>query len=135
MRRTTILLGWMTLLLALGTSAQDSSTPPAAPPKSAGPPKSSQAASNYNPLPAEKDVEVGTFYMHKGDLDAAIGRFEDAIEQKPNYARPRLLLAEIYEKKKEITSAIKYYKEYLEVYPHASDAKRIQKKIDELSSR
>lgn len=126
----------MTLLLTFSAHAQDSSTPPAAPPKSEGPPSnSSQAASNYNPLPAEKDVEVGTFYMHKGDLDAAIGRFQDAIEQKPNYAKPRVLLAEIYERKKEYPSAIRYYKEYLQVYPHAPDAKKIQKKIVELSGR
>lgn len=53
----------------------------------------------YDPLPAEKDVDVGEFYMHKGDLDAAIARFEDAIQLKANYAKPRLLLAQIYEKK------------------------------------
>lgn len=89
----------------------------------------------YDPLPAEKDVEVGTFYMHKGNLDAAIARFEDAIQMKANYAKPRLLLAQIYEKKGDKASAVKYYKEYLRVYPHAPDAKKIQEKIEKLTAR
>jgi tetratricopeptide (TPR) repeat protein len=86
----------------------------------------------YDPLPAEKDVEVGMFYLHKGDTDAAIARFQDAIEQKFDYARPRLLLAQIYEKKHDNVNAAKYYKEYLRAYPHAPDAKKIQDKIDKL---
>lgn len=87
----------------------------------------------YNPLPAEQDVDVGEFYMHKGDVDAAIPRFEDAIQLRPNYAKPRLLLAEAYEKKGEKSNAVKYYKEYLKVFPGAPDAKKIQKKIEKLS--
>ena len=87
----------------------------------------------FNPLPAEKDLEVGTFYMKKGDPDAAIPRFEDAIKLNPNLAKPYLLLAEIYEKKKDNDNAVKYYQQYLKVFPHASDAKKVQEKIDKLS--
>lgn len=82
---------------------------------------------------AQKDIEVGTFYMHKGDIDAAIDRFQDAIKNKPNFARPRLLLAEAYEKKGEKSEVLKYYKEYLQVFPQAPDAKKIQKKIEKLN--
>ncbi|MFY9530751.1 MAG: tetratricopeptide repeat protein [Candidatus Acidiferrales bacterium] len=82
---------------------------------------------------AQKDIEVGTFYMHKGDIDAAIDRFQDAIKNKPNFAKPRLLLAEAYEKKGEKSEVLKYYKEYLQVFPQAPDAKRIQKKIEKLN--
>ena len=89
----------------------------------------------YDPLPAEKDVEVGTFYMRKGDYDAAIPRFEDAIQRKADYAKPRLLLAQSYEKKGDKPAAVKYYKAYLEVYPHAPDAKKVQEKIEKLSAR
>lgn len=89
----------------------------------------------YDPLPAEKDVEVGTFYMRKGDYDAAISRFEDAIQLKADYAKPRLLLAQTFEKKHDKANAAKYYKEYLAVYPHAPDAKKIQEKIEKLTER
>ena len=95
------------------------------------PPKSDKSV--YNPLPAQQDIEVGTFYMHKGDYDAAIPRFEDAINLQPNLAKPRLLLADAYEKKGDKSNAVKYYKEYLKVFPTAPDAKKVQKKIDKLS--
>jgi len=94
-----------------------------------------QELPKYNPLPAEQDVEVGTYYMHKGDPDAAIGRFEDAIQLKADYAKPRMLLAQIYEKKGDKANAVKYYKEYLQVYPHAPDAKKVQAKIEKLTTR
>ena len=93
-----------------------------------------QQKAAYDPLPAEHDLEVGTFYMHKGDLDAAIIRFQEAIKSRPNFAEPRLLLGELYEKKGDKATAAKYYKEYLQVLPDARDAKKIQKKIEKLSA-
>src|ERR1700747_1268182 len=37
----------------------------------------------WDPLRAEKDLEVGQYYMRKGDVDAAIDRFQDATTAKP----------------------------------------------------
>lgn len=87
----------------------------------------------WDPFHAAQDIDVGTFYMHKGDLDAAIGRFEDAIRLRPNFAKPRILLAEVYEKKGDKAEALHYYKEYLQVFPDAPDAKKVQKKIEKLA--
>ena len=87
----------------------------------------------WDPFHAAQDIDVGTFYMHKGDMDAAIGRFQDAIRLRPNFAKPRLLIAEIYEKKGDKSEALHYYKEYLQVFPDAPDAKKVQKKIAQLS--
>jgi len=75
------------------------------------------------------------FYLHKGNVDAAIDRFKDAIQLRPNFAKPRLLLAEAYEKKGDKAEALKYYKEYLEVFPTAPDSKNVRKKIEKLSNR
>ncbi len=97
--------------------------------------KERQELPKYNPLPAEQDVDVGMYYMHKGDADAAIGRFQDAIQLKADYAKPRLLLAQLYEKKHDTANAVKYYKEYLQVYPHAPDAKKVQAKIEKMTTR
>src|SRR5277367_5610976 len=44
----------------------------------------------WDPLRAEKDMQVGHYYMKKGDVDAAIDRFEDAIVAKPGYDIPYL---------------------------------------------
>ena len=89
----------------------------------------------WDPFHAQQDIDVGMFYLHKGDTDAAISRFEDAIRLRANFAKPRLLLAECYEKKNDPTEALRYYKEYLQVLPNAPDAKKIREKIDKLSKK
>lgn len=116
--------------------SQESSSRPHLPdPASEPDDKSSQPSGNYDPLTAEKDVDVGMFYLHKGDVDAAIDRFKHAAQSRPNWAKPRLLLAEAYEKKGDKSEALRYYKEYLQVFPTAPDAKKIQKKIEKLSQK
>ncbi|MFZ3200562.1 MAG: tetratricopeptide repeat protein [Candidatus Acidiferrales bacterium] len=135
------------LLGLLGATSAPQGKPPQQPPgqkpssgesssssssSSSQPPQQSQP--NYDPFHAQQDVEVGTFYMHKGDVDAAIPRFEDAIRLRPDFAKPRLLLAEVYEKKHENETAVKYLKEYLQVDPKAPDADKIRKKIESLSA-
>jgi tetratricopeptide (TPR) repeat protein len=145
MRTTIAALALLVLMPAAPLTAQQknqSQSPPAA--KSSGessstpsgPPAPPAADSGtYDPVSAEEDVEVGTFYMHKGDIDAAIARFQDAIRLRSNFAKPRLLVAEAYEKKGDKVNATKYYKDYLQVFPHAPDAKKVQSKIDKLSGQ
>jgi tetratricopeptide (TPR) repeat protein len=86
----------------------------------------------WDPLRAENDIEVGEHYMHKGDYDAAIDRFQDAIEAKPGYAIPFRYLGEAQEKKGLKKPAIKSYQRYLDLYPHAEDAAKIKKKLEKL---
>lgn len=86
----------------------------------------------WDPLRAEKDIEVGEHYMHKGDYDAAIDRFQDAVEAKPGYAIPFRYLGEAQEKKGLKKQAIKSFQRYLDLYPHAEDGERIKKKIEKL---
>jgi tetratricopeptide (TPR) repeat protein len=88
----------------------------------------------WDPLRAEKDLEVGQFYLKKGDLDAAIDRFQDAAAAKPGFAIPYRYLGEAQEKRGDKREALKSYRRYLDLYPHAEDAKKIQKKIDKLWS-
>jgi tetratricopeptide (TPR) repeat protein len=154
MRRTFFQFVILALVLALPAAvvlrAQDQAPPPAKPPSTQQDPKqppakpadqpasaasAAPADATYDPFHAEQDIEVGVFYMHKGDVDAAITRFEHAILLRANLGRPRLLLAECYEKKHEPSTALKYYKEYLKVYPDAPDRKAVEKKIEKLSSK
>ncbi len=131
-----LLIAAMALLAVCATLAQErpgqTQGQPKAPPQPQAPPADDHKYDAYN---AEKDIEVGTFYMHKGDVDAAIPRFQDAAKLRPEYGKPRLLLAEAYEKKHDPASAVKYYKEYLKVFPSAPDAKKIQKRIEKLETR
>jgi tetratricopeptide (TPR) repeat protein len=86
----------------------------------------------WDPLRAEKDLEVGQYYMKRGDYDAAIDRFNDAIEAKPGFAIPYRWLGEAQEKKGVKKKALKAYQRYLDLVPHADDADKIRKKIEKL---
>jgi len=88
----------------------------------------------WDPLRAEKDLEVGQYYMRKGDVDAAIDRFADAIVAKPGSAIPFRYLGEAQEKKGLKRDALKSYTRYLELVPHADDKSKIEKKIEKLRS-
>jgi len=136
---TTPLLGAL-CLWAMPSHAQEAPTP--APPPDASKPKpkpntdtavnSAPDQPQWDPQRAEKDIAVGKYYMRKGDIDAAIDRFEDATEAKPGYAIPFLYLGEAYEKKGKKKPAVKAYQRYLDLYPHAEDAAKIRKKIEKL---
>lgn len=96
--------------------------------------QSSPDQPTWDPLRAENDLKVGRYYMRKGDVDAAMDRFQDAITAKPGYALPFRYLAEAQEKKGMKRQAIKSYTRYLDLYPSAEDADKIHKKIDKLRS-
>ena len=67
-------------------------------------------------------------------MDAAIDRFQDAAAAKPGFAIPYRYLGEAQEKRGDKQEALKSYRRYLDLYPRAEDAKKIQKKIDKLWS-
>ena len=130
------------LLSAVPLRAQDppaSAPPPPGQPQPKGKKNVDSAVSSapdqpqWDPLRAEKDLEVGKYYMKRGDVDAAIDRFEDATTAKPGYAIPFLYLGEAYEKKGKKKPAVKAYQRYLDLYPHAEDGDKIRKKIEKLN--
>jgi tetratricopeptide (TPR) repeat protein len=89
----------------------------------------------WDPLHATKSVEVGTFYLKKGDYDAAIDRFQEAARLQPGLAKPYLLLGEAYEKKGDPGSAVTAYRTYLKLYRTAPDRSRILERIAHLESK
>jgi tetratricopeptide (TPR) repeat protein len=86
----------------------------------------------WDPLRADRDMQVAEYYLHKGDIDAAIDRFQDAILAKPGYGLPFRFLGEAQEKKGYKKPAIKSYQRYLDLMPKADDAEKIKKKIEKL---
>src|ERR1700691_4435210 len=112
-----VLLGMLLSVASRAIGGQQPEKPPHQDQKQSPSQGSHQDAGACDPFHAKQDVEIGTFYMHKGDLDAALDRFQDAIRLRPNFAKPRLLLAEVYEKKSDKAAAVKYYREYLQVLP------------------
>jgi tetratricopeptide (TPR) repeat protein len=92
-------------------------------------------AQPWDPLKANKDIEVGTYYLKRGNYDAAIDRFEEAARLHPGLALPYLKLGQTYEKKKDWQSAIESYRKYLDVDNTAPDGKDIRKRIRTLEQR
>lgn len=99
-------------------------------PSSAGSP-----APTYNPFRAVHDVEVGKFYMKRGDVTGAIARFKEAMLYKDNYAEPLLLLGQCYEKKNDPATAVHYYKEYLKILPDSAESKKVRERIAHLQEK
>ena len=143
--RTYIRVVFLLLVSGLGTGAQSSrgqessSNPqpkqedqPKPKPNTDSPVNSAPDQPKWDPMRADKDIEVGKFYMKKGDIDAAIDRFLDATEAKPGYAIPYRYLGEAYEKQGKKKPAVKAYQRYLDLYPHAEDGDKIRKKIEKL---
>lgn len=110
--------GWLTALLLLCVPAAGAQT---------------DTGEFFNPYLAEKNVEVGTFYLKKKNYDAAIERFLDAIRYKSNHAKAHRLLAEAYDKKGDKADAVVYYRKYLEILPAAEDAEKVRKRIEKLN--
>src|SRR5580693_2313099 len=131
-----ILAAFSILFAALAMNAQNPPPDPSSKPaKSPNKDSATQSAPDqpiWDPLRADKDMEVGQYYLHKGDVDAAIDRFQDAILAKPGYAIPFRFLGEAQEKKGLKKQAIKSYQRYLDLYPHAEDGDKIRKKIEKL---
>src|SRR6266436_6788192 len=127
----TILFAGLLLTNAPSMRAQqiDPSTPPPPPPAEAPPEPPAPAEPVFDPLHAQKSIDVGTFYLKKGNYDAAIDRFIDATRFQPKLAIPWKLLGEAYEKKHDNSDAVESYKKYLELFPNAADAAKVKKRI------
>ncbi len=143
MRRASPFLLLMIFALPAWCAGQSGQNPPASPPGSssssakpsqAKPPKQPREIATFDPPNADRDVDVASYYMRKGDMNAAIPRLQEAVQLKPKYAKARLMLAEAYERSHNLDDAVKTYQDYLKAFPNASDAKKIQKKIEKLSS-
>ena len=89
----------------------------------------------FDPLRANKSLEVGSFYMKRGNYDAAIDRFTDATQFEPGLARSYSLLGEAYEHKGDVENALTAYRKYLQLFRNASDREKIQKRIEKLEGQ
>src|SRR5579863_3919854 len=123
---------------SLPSAAQpiDPSVPPLPPPEDSAPdPPAAPAGPSFDPLHAQRSIDVGTFYLHKGSYDAAIDRFIEASNYQPTLAMPWKLLGEAYEKKREYAKAADAYNKYLRILPRSADAEKIRKNIADLQAK
>jgi tetratricopeptide (TPR) repeat protein len=100
-------------------------------PKPADPPEEDesliQKEYSFNPIQAQKEVQVGGYYFKKGSYRAAAGRFREAAKWDENYAEAYLRLGEACEKLKDAACVRKAYEKFVALAPDSKDAVRIRK--------
>src|SRR5882762_9559650 len=86
----------------------------------------------WDPHRAAKNSEVGEFYFKKKNYRAALARYQEALEFKPNDAEANFRMAECYEKLNDPDQAAKHYQEYLKILPQGLLAPEAHKSLDKL---
>lgn len=114
----------------------DPTVPPPPPSEDSTPdPTAAPSGPVFDPLHAQRSLDVGRFYLNKGAYDAAIDRFVEASNYQPTLAMPWKLLGEAYEKKREYLKAVEAYNKYLQILPHAADSAKIKKTVSDLEEK
>jgi Tfp pilus assembly protein PilF len=86
----------------------------------------------YDPHRADKDLEVAEYYAKQGNYRAALWRYQDALEYKPNDPEATFKLARAYERLGQPQPAARYIVLYLRLAPDgefAAEAKKLQEKL------
>lgn len=84
---------------------------------------------SFNPLEAEKDVKVGSYYFKKGNYKAATSRFREATLWNPTSAEAFLRLGESEEKLKDKKAAREAYEKFISLAPDDKQAEAVKKKL------
>ncbi len=93
---------------------------------------------SFNPLQAQKEVQTGNYYYHKGSFRAAEGRFKEATLWNSGYDEAWLRLGEAEEKLHDKKAAKEAYEKYVELASDQKDPKdqkraaEIRKKIENM---
>ena len=86
----------------------------------------------FNPLQAQKEINVGNQYFKKGAYRAAAGRFEEATKWNSGEPEGWLRLGEANEKLKDHKAARAAYTKYLSLAGDSKIADEIRKKLEKL---
>jgi tetratricopeptide (TPR) repeat protein len=86
----------------------------------------------WDPHRAAKNIEVGDFYFKRKNYRAAIDRYQEALDYKPNDAEANFHLAQCYEKLNQPEDATKHYEEYLRIMPQGPLAPQVRAALDGL---
>lgn len=86
----------------------------------------------FNPLQAEKELNIGNFYWKKKSYRAAAMRYEEATKWNPGYAEAWLKLGEAHEKLKQSAEARAAYEQFLGLAEEDKRAGEIKKRVTKL---
>ncbi|HET7872699.1 MAG TPA: DUF6479 family protein, partial [Terriglobales bacterium] len=99
--------------------------------------RAEEEASNvvWDPHRADKDIEVGNYYLKHRNYRAALDRFHDALLYKPGDAEATFGLAVTQEHMELLNQAYKSYSKYLEILPHGPQAQLAQDAMKRIGAR
>ena len=80
----------------------------------------------YDPSLAEKSLSIGNFYYKKGNYDAAVDRYREALEYQPDLTKARDAL------QRACTRALADHQAYIRKNPNALDLDQHREKIARL---
>jgi tetratricopeptide (TPR) repeat protein len=89
----------------------------------------------YDPHRAEKDLEVGNYYLKLKNYRAALERFRDALLYKPGDAEATYGLAVTQERLELLSQAYKSYSRYLEILPDGPRSREAQMAVERLEPK
>lgn len=89
----------------------------------------------WDPHKAEKDVEVGDFYLKRKNYHAAEDRYREALLYKPNDAIATFRLAQTLEKLGEVDEARANYEGYLKILPEGPLSADAHKALERLQKK
>ena len=87
---------------------------------------------SFNPLQAEKELQIGNFYFKTGKYRSAAMRFTEATKWNDGSSDAWLRLGETEEKLKDPKAAKEAYTRYLALAADAKNAAEIRKKLQKL---
>ena len=86
----------------------------------------------WDPHKAQKSVEIGDFYLKRKNYSAAIDRYREALQYKPNDAIATFRLAQALEQDQKFEDARKEFANYLKILPHGPSAPEARKALERL---
>jgi Tfp pilus assembly protein PilF len=86
----------------------------------------------YSPALAEENLAVGKQYFKKGNYDAAISRFQDAIEYQPSLIDAYDALGRAFEKKGDKVRAAAVYRDFVKNNPKSPKVAEFNARSDRL---
>ena len=89
----------------------------------------------WNPHKAQKDLEVGEFYMKRKNYRAAEDRFREALTYKPGDAIATYRLAEVLDAQGRSAEAVKNYEAYLKIPSNGKFVPEVKKALARLDAK
>ena len=86
----------------------------------------------YDPMKAMKCIEVGDWYYKQENYKAAVSRYREALEWKPQDAEATYKLAQVLNKTGDVNGAKENYEAYLKILPNGPYAKKAKEALSKL---